>query len=96
MERHVAATAHARSIENTDARLDVERSAGELLKQAAKPKRDPRMQKRAGGCGVKREWMSGRIVSALNGGQRRRPQADFGIRGSTYCPRTITQVSQPR
>jgi hypothetical protein len=65
MERHVAATAHARSIENTDARLDVERSAGELLKQAAKPKPDTRMQKRAGLRRQEREWMSGRIVSAL-------------------------------
>jgi hypothetical protein len=31
----VAATAHARSIKNTDARLEIERTAGELLKQAA-------------------------------------------------------------
>ena len=31
----VAATAHARSIRNTDARLDIERTAGELLKRAA-------------------------------------------------------------
>ena len=31
----VAATAHARSITNTDARLEIERTAGELLKQAA-------------------------------------------------------------
>jgi len=31
----VAATAHARSITNTDARLDIERTAGALLKQAA-------------------------------------------------------------
>jgi len=31
----VAATAHARSISNTDRRLEIERAAGELLKQAA-------------------------------------------------------------
>jgi len=31
----VAATAHARSIKNTDARLEIERAAGELLKLAA-------------------------------------------------------------
>jgi hypothetical protein len=31
----VAATAHARSVKNTDARLDIERTAGELLKLAA-------------------------------------------------------------
>jgi hypothetical protein len=31
----VAATAHARSINNTDARLEIERTAGELLKLAA-------------------------------------------------------------
>jgi hypothetical protein len=31
----VAATAHARSFKNTDARLDIERTAGELLKLAA-------------------------------------------------------------
>ena len=31
----VAATAHARSIPNTDKRLEVERAAGDLLKQAA-------------------------------------------------------------
>ncbi len=31
----VAATAHARSFKNTDARLEIERTAGELLKQAA-------------------------------------------------------------
>ena len=31
----VAATAHARSVKNTDARLGIERTAGELLKQAA-------------------------------------------------------------
>ena len=31
----VAATAHARSFKNTDAQLELERSAGELLKQAA-------------------------------------------------------------
>src|SRR6201987_5881290 len=37
----VAATAHARSIKNTDARLEIERTAGELLKQAAYP--EPRL-----------------------------------------------------
>ncbi len=31
----VAATAHARSLPNNDKRLELERSAGELLKQAA-------------------------------------------------------------
>ena len=31
----VAATAHARSVKNTDARLEIERTAGELLKLAA-------------------------------------------------------------
>ena len=31
----VAATAHARSFKNTDARLEIERAAGELLKLAA-------------------------------------------------------------
>jgi len=31
----VAATAHARSIPNTDKRLEIERAAGDLLKQAA-------------------------------------------------------------
>jgi hypothetical protein len=31
----VAATAHARSIPNTDKRLEVEREAGALLKRAA-------------------------------------------------------------
>ncbi len=31
----VAATAHARSIKNTDTRLEIERAAGELLKLAA-------------------------------------------------------------
>jgi hypothetical protein len=31
----VAATAHARSVKNTDKRLEIERTAGELLKQAA-------------------------------------------------------------
>jgi hypothetical protein len=31
----VAATAYARSVKNTDARLGIERTAGELLKQAA-------------------------------------------------------------
>jgi hypothetical protein len=31
----VAATAHARSIKNTDTRLEIERTAGELLKLAA-------------------------------------------------------------
>ena len=31
----VAATAHARSIKNADARLEIERAAGELLKLAA-------------------------------------------------------------
>jgi hypothetical protein len=31
----VAATAHARSIKNTDARLKIERTAGGLLKLAA-------------------------------------------------------------
>ena len=31
----VAATAHARSVKNTDKRLEIERAAGELLKLAA-------------------------------------------------------------
>jgi len=31
----VAATAHARSVQNTDKRLEIERAAGELLKLAA-------------------------------------------------------------
>ncbi len=31
----VAATAHARSVQNTDKRLEIERTAGELLKLAA-------------------------------------------------------------
>ena len=44
----VAATAHARSVKNTDKRLEIERTAGELLKLAAYQPRDPRMQKRAG------------------------------------------------